>query len=305
MKKINIEGSVLLNEPMKNHTSFRIGGPADVFITPRTVQSLKSLVSLCRENGIPYFLLGQGANILVADNGVRGIVIDFSAFSYIKVDKEKIKAGTGTKVTPVSESALASELTGLEFLYSMPGSIGGALRMNARCYGVSMGDVVESAEILNNNCSIVEVPLYQQNFSYKKSPFADTRDIILSATFSLQKGDKKTIKQKMDHYKLDREKKGHFLYPSAGSVFKNNREFGRTTGRIIDSLSLKGYSVGGAQVSEYHGNIIVNRGNAKASDVLYLINFIEKKVKHELGLDLEREIILVGAWKEEDYEEAY
>ena len=299
VKKINIEGPVLFDEPMKNHTTFRIGGPADIFIIPQTIQSLKNIIKYCREKNIPWFSLGHGANILVADAGIRGIVIDFSAFSHITCKNEKIKAGAGASVSAVSEAALSSGLSGLEFFYKMPGSVGGALYMNARCYGISTGDGAESAESAEILYNLVTVPLAKADFSYKKSPFMDSGDVILSVTFLLKKGNKKHIKEKMDQFKKDREKKGHFLFPSAGSVFKNNKEFGRTTGEIIDSLSLKGYSIGDARVSPYHGNIIVNQGNARARDVLRLITFIEKKVKHEMDLDLEREIILVGGWEEE------
>ncbi|MBN2533978.1 MAG: UDP-N-acetylmuramate dehydrogenase [Spirochaetales bacterium] len=299
LKKINIQDNVLFDEPMKNHTTFRIGGPADVFVTPSTVQSLKTLVSFCRNNGIPFFLLGQGANILVADEGIRGIVIDLSAFSRIMTADTKITAGAGAFVSRVSEAAITAGLTGLEFLYSMPGSVGGALYMNARCYGMEIAFVVESAAILDKNGNENIISLRKKDFSYKKSPFQKTGDIILSATFILKQGKKPEIREKMDEYRLDRERKGHFLFPCAGSVFKNNKKFGKTTGRIIDSLGLKGYCIGDARVSPEHGNIIVNQGNARALDVMHIIMFLEKKVKMELGLELEREIILVGAWNTE------
>jgi UDP-N-acetylmuramate dehydrogenase len=299
LKKINIQGTLLFDEPMKNHTTFRIGGPADVFITPSTVSSLHTLISFCRETMIPFFLLGQGANILVADEGIRGIVIDLSAFSYIEVENNTIKAGAGAEISGVSKTACDAGLTGLEFLYSMPGSVGGSLYMNARCYGTEIGDVVKAAGILDKDCREVSLPLAKKNFSYKTSPFQKTGDIILYATFVLQKGERPAIQKKMDDYRRDREKKGHFMFPCAGSVFKNNKKFGKTTGRIIDSLGLKGYCIGNARVSPYHGNIIVNQGNAKAMDVLRIITFLEKKVKQELGLELEREIILAGEWEKE------
>lgn len=299
LKKINIQGNVLFDESMKNHTTFRIGGPADVFITPSTIQSLQAIILLCRDNSIPFFLLGQGANILVADGGIRGIVIDVSAFSHISIENNKITAGAGAGVSAVSEAAFFTGLTGLEFLYSMPGSVGGSLYMNARCYGSEMSNVVESAEILDKNGQKVTLTLAKKDFSYKKSPFQKTGDIILCATIVLKKGNKPDIQKKMDEYRLDREKKGHFLFPCAGSVFKNSKKFGESTGRIIDSLGLKGYCIGDARVSPYHGNIIVNQGNAKALDVIRIITFLENRVKNELNLDLEREIILVGAWDKE------
>lgn len=299
LKKINIKGKVLFDEPMKNHTTFRIGGPADVFVTPSTEQSLRTLVTFCRNNTIPFFLLGYGANILVADSGIRGIVIDLSALSYIIIENTRVKAGAGADVSAVSTAAYNAGLTGLEFLYSMPGSVGGALYMNARCYCTEIGDVVESACVLDKDCSKLSISLSKKDFSYKKSPFQKTGDIIIYAAFVLQKGKKPDIRKKMDEYRQDREKKGHFLFPCAGSVFKNNKEFGETTGWIIDSLGLKGYCIGDARVSPVHGNIIINQGNAKASDVIHIITYLEKKVKKELGLDLEREIILVGAWNKE------
>ncbi|MBN2440853.1 MAG: UDP-N-acetylmuramate dehydrogenase [Spirochaetales bacterium] len=298
IKKINIEGLVLFDEPMKNHTSFCIGGCADVFVTPHSIASLIRVIRFCRETKIPYFLLGRGANILVADAGIRGMVINTSGISTMRREGERIVSDSGAEVSTVAEEALKAGLTGCEFFYSMPGSVGGAVRMNARCYGVSTGDVVSSVEILGEDTAAVAVPLAPADFSYKKSPFQNKHDIILSATFTLKKGDKKKIKEKMDYYKEDREKKGHFLLPSAGSIFKNNQEFGRTTGLIIDSLKLKGYSIGDAQVSPLHGNIFVNRGNATAADVLQLIILVENKVKQAFGFNLEREIILAGEWQD-------
>jgi UDP-N-acetylmuramate dehydrogenase len=311
LKKINIEGAVLFHEPMKKHTSFCIGGPADAFVTPHSIPSLIQILQFCKENRVPFFILGKGANILVADNGIRGVVVDISALSGITCEDTTISAEAGAEVSAVAETALEAGLAGLEFFYTMPGSVGGALWMNARCYGVSAGDVVTSVQIVQGNIPgpenktgesrwITTRSLSPGDFSYKRSPFQDNGDIVLSATFSLARGDKREIKEKMEKYKEDREKKGHFRFPSAGSIFKNNKEFGQSTGQLIDSLSLKGYSVGDAQVSPEHGNIIINRGDAKARDVLCLIMFLEKKVKTELHLDLEREVILIGEWSKGD-----
>jgi UDP-N-acetylmuramate dehydrogenase len=295
-EKININSPILFDEPMTRHTSFKIGGPADIFITPSDSTELINILELCKNHNIPYFILGNGSNILVADDGIEGVVIDLSSFTKMENEGIGIKAQGGALVSLVSEEALECSLSGMEFIYSMPGSVGGAIWMNERCYEVSISDRIDTITFIDEDSTIREMRPEPGLFAYKKSPFQNTRAVIVAATFRLKKGDPKLIKAEMVKNKNDRESKGHFFLPSAGSVFKNNRAFGKSTGQIIDSLSLKGVSIGGAMISNHHANIIVNTGNARASDVDKLITYIEERVLHELGFKLETEVLRIGRW---------
>ncbi len=298
VKKINIEGPVLFDEPMIRHTSFKIGGPADVLIVPNNLDELSRLFGLLLEENIPYFILGAGANILVSDRGIRGVVIDLSAIKGCYFDRERgiLSAYAGTEVNDACDEALRLNLAGIEFLYSMPGSIGGSIWMNARCYGSSISEILEWVEILDDSCKLKRLPVDKRDFGYKTSPFQKKKVIIYRGGFRLYQGKREEIQEKREQYRQDREKKGHFLYPSAGSIFKNNRSFGNPTGKIIDTLGLGGYGIGGALVSDLHANIIINTGKARADEVLELIRLIEEKVYQHLGFKLEREILLIGEW---------
>ncbi|MBN1698418.1 MAG: UDP-N-acetylmuramate dehydrogenase [Spirochaetales bacterium] len=300
IKKINIDCPILFNEPMKNHTSFQIGGPAEVFIRPKNRKEIIAVVRFCREHTVPCFILGGGANILVSDNGIKGITVDCTSLCGIDVNGSTIVAEAGVMANDLATTAMRHNLSGAEFLSSMPGTVGGALWMNARCYDREIADICVSAEILTRNEELQIVHLKKSDFGYKSSPFQHADALILAASFTLSPGEKTSILEKMARHDEDRHKKGHFSFPSAGSVFKNNRNFGKTTGEIIDSLELKGYSIGDAQISEHHANIIVNRGNATAEDVWRLIAYIRKSVKRELGYLLENEIIFVGEFEEAD-----
>ena len=293
-----MQSRVLYNEPMSSHTSFRIGGPADVFVTPQNLKELKKIYHLCLNEELAFFLLGEGANSLVSDRGIRGIVIDLSLFSgsFFEPEKELFGAHCGMAISQASLEARQLDLSGMEFIYSMPGSVGGSIWMNARCYGFSVSDILAEVELLDDNLQLRRFKVSPEEFGYKKSPFQSGNSIILKGFFRLAPGNKEQIKDKMDQYKQDRAGKGHFLFPCAGSIFKNNRDFGRPTGKIIDSLGLKGYKIGGAEISKTHANLIVNTGKSKATDVLKLIEFIEEKVYAGFGYKLEREILLIGEW---------
>ncbi len=304
VEKINIskrfKGTILTDEPMRFHTSFRIGGPADIFAIPADVKDLIEILKLCEELSIPYFILGEGANILVADRGIRGTVIDLGKLKGIEISGTSIRALSGTPISDVSQAARDFSLTGMEFIYAMPGSTGGAVWMNARCYGKSVSEVLDSVEYIEispeGEVKSKTEKIRKEDFGYKTSPFQGKKQIITGTTFSLSPGKKENITEEMERIKEDREKKGHFLYPCAGSVFKNNRAFGLPTGKIIERTGLKGYSVGDAQIATFHANIIINRGNASATEVLKLIELTEKKVFEKFGFKLEREILLVGEW---------
>ena len=358
MEKINTGGkfspSIRYNESMSRHTTFKVGGKADVWVRPgKDIFPVYAsrLLKAAKEEGIPVFILGAGANIVVSDQGIRGIVLDTGAFRGIgkredrkacgkegaaevidavspthgsltsdsmpgepkepkKIDEfEALKARrekalfsvsvlSGTSVDGLTFRLAERGLSGLEFLAGMPGSVGGAIWMNARCYEKSVSDVLIETEILDENFQRVKVPFNNEDFSYKKSPFQTRKVLILSARFAVQFKESQEIHKELTNYRQNRTDKGHYRSPSAGSAFKNNRDFGDPTGRIIDQLGLRGLCIGGAQVAPWHGNIIINTGNAMASDIKILMKEIARRVKEERGLELESEILFIGDWEE-------
>ncbi|MDR2758872.1 MAG: UDP-N-acetylmuramate dehydrogenase, partial [Spirochaetaceae bacterium] len=260
--EINFTGELRFDESMAAHTTFKVGGPADLWIKPEgdlfpryTAVLLKQAWSY----GIPVFILGGGANIVVADRGIRGIVLDTSGWtgwSFLPPANGDHGAWicmgirSGTTVDAAAEAAAGLGLGGLEFLAGMPGSVGGAVWMNARCYERSVSDILIQTEFLDAACILREVPFRAEDFSYKKSPFQDMPGLILSARLRLVPRNREDIRAEMEKHRRDRERKGHYRYPSAGSVFKNNREFGKPTGKIIDELGLRGLRQGGAAVAD-------------------------------------------------------
>ena len=310
IERINTEGkftgAVHFDEPMSTHTSFKIGGKADVWIRPDkhifTDYSAR-LLKEAREEGFPVFILGAGANILVSDKGIRGIVLDTGAwtgivgeFNHKGTDDTKLKVLSGTQIDWLADELASGGFSGMEFLAGMPGTVGGAVWMNARCYGKSISDVLLETEILDEGFEVKVIPYKKEDFDYKKSPFQEMECLILSASFALQREDRGDILDEMGFNRQDRREKGQFHFPSAGSAFKNNPAFGEPTGKIIDSLGLKGFKIGGAQVSPLHGNIVFNTGEASAEDVKNLMEEVARRVKEEKGFDLESEIYLVGDW---------
>ncbi len=298
LEKINISGQIRTDVPMNKHTTFRTGGRADYFAVPSDYDDLIKLLDFTKEYSVPVFILGGGANILVSDRGIRGLIIDMGDLSEIKFEDNLCIAGAGFPISELAEAAAEKKLKGLDFIYGMPGSVGGAVWMNARCYGVSISDILIKVDYLDEKLEFrsLEVNEISDSFSYKSSPFQNSSKVILSAVFSLEKGDQEKILHKMDQHKEDRKCKGHYRYPSAGSVFKNNRAFGKPTGAIIDSLGLKGYSVGDAQIADFHGNIIINRGSALSNDIKSIIDYARELTQKKLGLELETEIQFVGDW---------
>lgn len=295
---INIPDFCSRNEPMHLHTSFQIGGPADFFCTPRTINELIESINLARMNSLPFYVIGEGANILVADRGIRGVVISLANFSDYTFSADNLcTASAGVSVSRLSEAAGDRGLSGIEFLYSLPGSLGGAVYMNARCYGTSMADILSSVTYLSRDLEPVTLSREECDFGYKRSVFHSNKGIILRAVIRLGPGSKRDIAAAMEEYRRDRINKGHFAYPSAGSTFKNNRDFGEPTGKIIDSLGLRGLTFGGAMVSPIHGNIIMNTGNASASDVKKLVNRVKEEVYRAYRFSLEEEIRYLGEWE--------
>jgi UDP-N-acetylmuramate dehydrogenase len=302
---------VRYDEPMKDHTSFKVGGSADCLLSPEGegfTSFCINILNTCRAEKIPVFILGGGANIVVSDKGIRGIVLDMGAWKGeiaqdLRSKKDEIIFKSGTSIDEAVDTACAAGFCGLEFLAGMPGTVGGAVWMNARCYGGEIADVLGWVEIIG--CEEVVKSEYAikrvenkdgAGFAYKQSPFQKMDCVILSASFKLKKSDKEKLLIKAGEYRKDREKKGHYLFPCAGSAFKNNRDFGKPTGQIIDELGLKGKQIGGAQIAPFHGNIIINTGNASASDIRALMNETALLVKEKTGFILEPEILFTGEW---------
>jgi len=296
-QKINIDGKIEFNVGMKEYTTFKTGGSADVFITPATKEDIITILRTAKNNGSGVFILGGGANILVSDKGIRGVVINMTEMKKYSVANNVFSAEAGLPISRASEISAESGLSGMEFIYSMPGSLGGAVYMNAKCYGISISEIIKEVEYIDGNFRIQRKERENLSFCYKSSPFQNTNNVILNASFLLKRKDRSAILAAMELNKNDRKEKGHFNFPCAGSVFKNNRSFGAPSGKIIDSLNLKGYRIGGAKIAEYHANIIINTGNACSSDIMKLIELIKKKVYDKTGFLLEREIQPVGDWR--------
>ncbi|MDR0554995.1 MAG: UDP-N-acetylmuramate dehydrogenase [Treponema sp.] len=299
-------GEVRYNEPMAAHTTFRVGGPADCWIRPHGdifPEYAETLRGAAKARGIPVFVLGAGANLVVADRGIRGIVLDtggwagFDAAGSGAAGARSVFIRSGTPVDAAAEAAAEAGLGGLEFLAGMPGSIGGAVWMNARCYGRSLSDCLVETEILEARGKRI-MPYRAEDFSYKKSPFQGRDTLILGARFALTPRPEQEIRDEMAALRRDRTMKGHYRFPSAGSAFKNNRSWGKPAGQIIDEVGLRGLSRGGAAVAEWHGNIIINRENARAEDIRSLVREVTARVRAARGIELEPEILFAGEWEE-------
>lgn len=317
IKKFNsrreFKGSLRFDEPMSAHTTFRAGGPADLWIRPADgfPEYAAALVREARAAGIPVFILGGGANLVVADEGIRGIVLDTGGHSGVEAEAARTDGETalffrsGTPVDEAVEYAAAHGLSGLEFLAGMPGSVGGALWMNARCYEQSVSDVLVEAEVIDlgggpggegggAGTGRRRIPRREEEFGYKTSPFQSMDALITGGVFALKRRPENEIRRIIEERRRDREEKGHYRYPSAGSVFKNSRALGKPTGAIIDALGLRGLSVGDAQVAPWHGNIIINRGNAAGSQIRELIRIVHERVRAAAGIELECEVLFAG-----------
>lgn len=287
--------TVLLNESMKKHTSFKIGGDADVFIYVNNIESLKIILGLITTENIPYFIIGNGTNLLVSDDGFRGIVLNLQhGLKNIEINKEEntIYCEAGVPLNKVCVCALQNNLSGLEFAWGIPGTCGGALSMNAGAYGSDISNVIESSKHLTPSGTTETLSKNELNLSYRKSIFSDKPFIISSMKFKLHKANEKDIRAKMYENISKRKSKQPLEYPNAGSIFK--RPKGYFAGALIEQSGFKGKFVGGAMVSPKHSGFIINTGKATASDVSNLIYLIKDKVYKEFGVILECEIKTLG-----------
>ncbi|MUK89789.1 UDP-N-acetylmuramate dehydrogenase [Ornithinibacillus sp. L9] len=284
--------NVLVNEPLKNHTYTRLGGNADFFVTPETYKQVQEIVQLANKEDIKFTLLGNGSNLIVKDGGIRGIVMNLNKLTSINTEGTKIIAQSGARIIDVSRLALKKTLTGLEFACGIPGSVGGALYMNAGAYGGEIKDVLESTIVVDPQGNLLTLAADKLDLEYRSSNIPANGYIVLEATFSLKEGNYQEIKAVMDDLTFKRESKQPLEYPSCGSVFK--RPPGYFAGKLIQDSGLQGQQIGGAQVSLKHAGFIVNKDEATAQEYIDLIRHVQATVKEKFGVQLEREVRIIG-----------
>jgi len=284
---------LLFKEEMKNHTTFKIGGPVDIMVLPQDEEDVATVVSFCRERDIPLFIFGVGSNLLVRDRGIRGVAMKLGEnLDEVEVNGDQIQAQAGVKISALARIAAFHSLSGLEFAEGIPGSLGGALVMNAGAYDGEMQGIVTAARAIGPDGSIETLKNEEMQFGYRRSIFQSNGYIIIYATLKLATGNRNEIEQRMLEFARRREEKQPLDKPSAGSTFR--RPPGFYVGPMLEELGLKGYQIGDAQVSSKHAGFIINNGNATARDVLELIAYIQQKAKERFGVDLQPEIRVVG-----------
>lgn len=287
------EGTVFTNEKLADHTSFRVGGPADLMVMPANKEEIRDAIALAKTEEVPYFVMGNGSNLLVSDDGFRGMIILIGKnFQSVKVEEETICAQAGALLSKVAREALAHSLTGFEFAAGIPGSFGGAVAMNAGAYGGEMKDVLISVDVITPEGEFLTIPAEEMDLSYRHSCVFERDYVVLSAQIRLAKGNEEQIKDRMAELAQARREKQPLEYPSAGSTFK--RPEGYFAGKLIQDAGLKGYTVGGAQVSEKHSGFVINKGEATAEEICFLIAQVQKKVKQAFGVAMETEVRFLG-----------
>lgn len=286
---------ILFNEPMKKHSTFKIGGPAECLIKVENKEELKEILNVVNKNNIPLTILGNGSNILVSDKGIPGITIIIK-IEGLKISEEneniKIAVGAGEKIAKLGRIFLQKEITGFEEISGIPGTIGGAVRMNAGAHGKEMKDIVKKVKCLDYNGNEKVFSNEEMEFSYRKSKLKKEKYIVTEVELELQKGNKEEINKEMEEYKEYRKEKQPIEFPSAGSTFKRGEDF--ITAKLIEEAGLKGYSIGDAEVSTKHSGFIINKGNATANDVLQLIEYVKEKVYKKFQKKIELEIEIIG-----------
>jgi UDP-N-acetylmuramate dehydrogenase len=298
-KIVSIAGDdgVSVNEPMCNHTSFKIGGPADIMVHPKNSTQLGDIIKECINSKVPLMVMGNGTNLLVSDKGIRGVVIKiYDNMEAFRVVDDVMEFEAGMLISKASKLALQSSLTGLEFAEGIPGTIGGAVTMNAGAYIGEMSMVVHETEYMDSQGNIRIITGPEHCFSYRNSIIQKSKGIVLKTKLKLKKGDDKEIEKLMDDFSFRRRDKQPLEWPSAGSVFK--RPQGYFVGKLIDDCGLRGSSLGGAQISDKHSGFIINKGGATCEDVLALIKHIQKAVNEKFNVQLEPELRIIGDFQE-------
>lgn len=292
-KLLSVTDNVLFDEDMKKHTSFRIGGLADAFVSPESALEIEKIICFCRDTDTPYMIMGNGSNILVSDKGIRGVVIHIgSGMAKCRIEDCDVYADAGILMSTLSKKLLEENLAGFEFASGIPGTLGGGIFMNAGAYGGELKDIIESVTFICPDGMIKTETAEKLDFSYRHSMFQQDGYIILSCKLKLRKGNYEDIKALMSDYNSRRSEKQPLNMPSAGSTFK--RPEGHFAGKLIQYAGLMGYSIGGAQVSEKHAGFVVNKGSATARDILDLIEYIQNTVKDKFGVNLEPEVRFAG-----------
>lgn len=287
------QNSIFIDEPMKKHTTFRIGGPADILVKPSDIEQIKRLCMECKNENIPYIILGNGSNVLISDDGIRGVVILLlDNYGRIRVENDIITAQAGARLSKIGAAALNASLTGFEFACGIPGTLGGACIMNAGAYGGEMKDILLSVTAMDKDGNIKEYEPHEMGLGYRDSRFAREGLIILEAKIQLSKGNSGEIEAAMKDLAVRRKEKQPLEFPSAGSTFK--RPEGYFAGKLIMDAGLKGFSVGDACVSEKHCGFVINKGNATAQDVCRLIHEVSDIVNDKFGVKLEPEVKIIG-----------
>ena len=284
---------VRINEPMNRHTTFRIGGPADYFLLPSSSEEVKGILEICKEESLQYFILGNGSNLLVSDEGYRGVIIQlYRNYGGLTVEGTEIRAGAGVLLSQIAATARNESLTGFEFAGGIPGTLGGAVVMNAGAYGGELKDVLKEAVLMDREGNIFTVPVEKLAMGYRTSLVKTAGYLVLEVVISLKKGSQEEIRDTMKDLADRRISKQPLEYPSAGSTFK--RPEGYFAGKLIMDAGLRGYQVGGAQVSEKHCGFVINKGNATAADVCRLMADVQAKVQEQFGVTLEPEVKFLG-----------
>ncbi len=287
------EAQVKINEPMNRHTTFRIGGPADYFLTPSSPEELQKIIRICKEAELPYFILGNGSNLLVSDEGYRGVIIQlYRNYGEITVEDTEICANAGALLSQIASAARNASLTGFEFAGGIPGTLGGAVVMNAGAYGGEMKDVLKEVKVMTRDGEILTLPAEKLEMGYRTSIIKTQEYLVLGAVIELKQGDQDMIRMRMRELTEQRISKQPLEFPSAGSTFK--RPEGYFAGKLIMDAGLRGYQTGGAQVSEKHCGFVINKDHATAADVCRLMKNVRDKVKEQFGVTLEPEVKFLG-----------
>lgn len=292
LNKFMDEDDIKIDVPMKKYTSFKVGGNADLLVTPKKYEDVSKIIDLCKTNNINYYIVGNGSNILVKDGGLRGVVVKLSKLNNIKINDEELIAQGGALIGDASIRSRDESLTGLEFACGIPGTIGGAVAMNAGAYNGEIVDVIDSVLVMDNDGQILRLSNEELELGYRTSIILKHNYIVLEASFKLQKGEHDKIAGRISDLMRRRREKQPLEYPSAGSTFK--RPEGHFAAKLIQDSGLKGVQMGGAQVSDKHSGFIINKENATAKDILDLIHFVQKTVKNKFNVELEPEVRIWG-----------
>lgn len=295
LKKVIPEENIKINEPMSKHTSFKTGGPAEIYIIGKTLEQIQEVLKYSNQNNIQLYIIGNGSNLLVSDEGIKGIVLKIAVDNIETLESDfgvLVKAGAGVKIMALAQILKKDGITGFEELAGIPGTMGGANYMNAGAYGKELKDIIVSTKAINKETGEIEtLKNEEQELKYRSSIFKNRKYIIIETMLNLQKGIPEEIERKMNDFLNQRKQKQPIEYPSAGSTFKRGEKF--ITAKLIDECGLKGYQIGGAQISEKHAGFIINKNNATSKDILDLIKYTKKKVFEKFGVQIEEEVEII------------